>query len=154
MLPMLPDCPTQLLRLLKSEHFADCLLLQDTNAAVVTVAVAMISHKWVESLALSTFCIRAGARWWHLVLVLIPFGLMAFIGVAIGVSVTDSSTWAELVLFGLISGEGLADVCHETCVAVGLGLIGKGDVDCGVSCIAMRMTAVCLQSEAGWFSLM
>ncbi|KAK9788603.1 hypothetical protein WJX73_003814 [Symbiochloris irregularis] len=78
--------------------------LQDTNAAVVTVAVAMVSHKWVESLALSTFCIRAGARWWHLLLVLVPFGVMGFVGVAIGVSVTDSSTWAELVLFALIAG--------------------------------------------------
>ena len=85
-------------------------MLQDTNAAVVTVAVAMISHKWVESLALSTFCIRAGARWWQLLLVLIPFGVMGFVGVAIGVSVTDSSTWAELMLFGLISGEGVSAV--------------------------------------------
>lgn len=64
----------------------------------------MIVHKWVESLALSSMCIRAGARWWHLLLVLVPFGVMGFVGVAIGVSVTDSSTWAEMVLFALIAG--------------------------------------------------
>ena len=78
---------------------------QDTNAGVVTVAVGMIVHKWVESIALSSMCMRAGAKWWQLLIVLIPFAAMGFIGVAIGVAVTNSSTWAEMVLFGLISGE-------------------------------------------------
>ena len=78
---------------------------------MVTVAVAMIVHKWVESLALSSMCMRAGARWWQILLVLLPFAVMAFVGVAIGVSVTNSSDWAEMVLFGLISGE-LAPASH------------------------------------------
>ena len=85
----------------------------------MTVAVAMISHKWVESVALSSMCIRAGARWWQLVLVLLPFGAMAFIGVAIGISVTDTSTWAEMVLFGLISGgEVLLWAAPYSCVSM------------------------------------
>lgn len=78
--------------------------LQETKAGVVTVAVAMIVHKWVESLALSSLCLRAGARWWQLLIILLPFAAMGFIGVAIGVAVTDSSAAAEMVLFALISG--------------------------------------------------
>ena len=78
--------------------------MQTTKAAVVTAAVAMITHKWVESIALSTMCIRARAKGWQIFLVLLPFGVMAFVGVAIGVAVTDSSAWTEMVLFGLISG--------------------------------------------------
>ena len=78
--------------------------VQNDDAGVVTAAVAMISHKWVESLAMSSMCIRARAKWWHILIVLTPFAAMGFIGVAIGVAVADSSTWTELVLFGLISG--------------------------------------------------
>ena len=79
--------------------------MQTTNAAVVTAAVAMITHKWVESIALSSMCIRARARVWQILLVLLAFGVMAFVGVAIGVAVTNSSPWTEMVLFGLISGK-------------------------------------------------
>ncbi|KAK9834708.1 hypothetical protein WJX74_008281 [Apatococcus lobatus] len=78
--------------------------LQTTNAAVVTAGVAMVTHKWVESIALSSMCIRARAKAWQILLVLLAFGVMAFVGVAIGVAVTDSSPWTEMVLFGLISG--------------------------------------------------
>ena len=36
----------------------------------VTVLVALVCHKWVESLALSARCLKVGANWWcvHLVL--------------------------------------------------------------------------------------
>ncbi len=81
-----------------------CMVPQDTNAGVVTAAVAMVTHKWVESIALSSMCLRARAEIWQIFLVLLPFGVMAFVGVAIGVAVTDTSSATEMVLFGLISG--------------------------------------------------
>ena len=91
---------------------------------MVTVAVAMIVHKWVESLALSSMCIRAGAKWWQLLIVLLPFAAMGFIGVAIGVAVADSSVWAEMVLFGLISGQLLGCL-----LLMGLLILGGWEVE-------------------------
>ena len=31
----------------------------------VTVLVALVCHKWVESLALSARCLKIGANWWY-----------------------------------------------------------------------------------------
>ena len=38
--------------------------LQDTKVGAVTVLIALVSHKWVESIALSARCLKAGANWW------------------------------------------------------------------------------------------
>jgi len=40
------------------------LSLQDTKVGAVTVLVALVCHKWVESLALSARCLKIGANWW------------------------------------------------------------------------------------------
>lgn len=37
---------------------------QDTKVGAVTVLIALVSHKWVESIALSARCLKAGANWW------------------------------------------------------------------------------------------
>lgn len=39
-------------------------LAQDTKVGIVTVLVALVSHKWVESIALSARCLKVGANWW------------------------------------------------------------------------------------------
>ena len=31
----------------------------------VTVLIALVCHKWVESLALSARCLKIGANWWY-----------------------------------------------------------------------------------------
>jgi hypothetical protein len=38
--------------------------MQDTRAGAVTVLIALVAHKWVESIALSARCIKAGGNWW------------------------------------------------------------------------------------------
>ena len=30
----------------------------------MTVLIALVAHKWVESIALSARCVKAGANWW------------------------------------------------------------------------------------------
>jgi len=44
------------------------LSLQDTKVGAVTVLVALVCHKWVESLALSARCLKIGANWWWVIL--------------------------------------------------------------------------------------
>eukprot|EP00884_Botryococcus_braunii_P015673 jgi/Botrbrau1/278/Bobra.0022s0247.1 len=79
--------------------------LQTSRAGVITVLVAMVSHKWVESIALTTRFLRAGPRpWWAMILMLFPFAVVVPVGVAVGIVLTSINAWVTLVLFGLISG--------------------------------------------------
>lgn len=38
--------------------------MQDDRGGAVTVLIALVVHKWVESLALSARCLKIGANWW------------------------------------------------------------------------------------------
>ena len=40
------------------------LFMQDDRGGAITVLVALVAHKWVESLALSARCLKIGANWW------------------------------------------------------------------------------------------
>lgn len=78
--------------------------LQRSYADVVTAFVAMASHKWVESIAVASVFMAAGSGFLAIVGFLVPFSLGPLVGIAIGVSVSNSNNWAVLVLFGLVSG--------------------------------------------------
>lgn len=78
--------------------------LQQSYSAVVVAVVAMASHKWVESVAISARFIKAGAGIWSILGFLVPFSLGPLVGIAIGVNVSDQNSWSILVLFGLIAG--------------------------------------------------
>jgi zinc transporter ZupT len=77
---------------------------QRSYADVVTAFVAMASHKWVESIAVASVFMAAGSGFLAIVGFLVPFSLGPLVGIAIGVSVSNSNNWAVLVLFGLVSG--------------------------------------------------
>ena len=48
--------------------------------------------------------IQAEAGVWAILAYLVPFSLGPLVGIAIGVSISNSSSWAGLVLFALVSG--------------------------------------------------
>jgi zinc transporter 1/2/3 len=78
--------------------------LQKSFADVVTSFVAMASHKWVESIAVAAAFVSAGAGLLSVIAFLVPFALGPMVGVAIGVSVSDTNAWVVMVLFALVAG--------------------------------------------------
>lgn len=79
--------------------------LQPDKAGAVTVLVAMVSHKWVESVALSSILVKNGGRVKEVLICLLPFAACFFLGTGIGVGVGhDENPWVDIVLFGLIAG--------------------------------------------------
>ncbi|KAL0021701.1 hypothetical protein WJX79_003719 [Trebouxia sp. C0005] len=79
--------------------------LQHDKAGAVTVLVAMVSHKWVESVALSSMLVKNGGGFKEVWICLLPFAACFFLGTGIGVGVGhDENPWVDIVLFGLIAG--------------------------------------------------
>lgn len=79
--------------------------LQHDKAGAVTVLVAMVSHKWVESVALSSILVKNGGGFKEVLICLLPFAACFFLGTGIGVGVGhDENPWVDIVLFGLIAG--------------------------------------------------
>ncbi len=78
--------------------------VQRSYGDVVSAFVAMAAHKWVESIAVATAFLAAGCGMVAVWAFLVPFSLGPLVGIAIGVSVDNSSTWAIMVLFSLVSG--------------------------------------------------
>ena len=74
---------------------------------------------------------QAEASTWAILAYLVPFSLGPLVGISIGVSVSNSSNWAELVLFSLVSGLfiyiGTCEITAEEFVALERpgGLDGK-----------------------------
>ncbi|KAL3160291.1 hypothetical protein ABBQ38_009683 [Trebouxia sp. C0009 RCD-2024] len=79
--------------------------LQRDKAGTVTVLVAMVSHKWVESVALSSILVKKGGGFKEVLICLLPFAACFFLGTGIGVGVgRDEDPWIDVVLYGLIAG--------------------------------------------------
>ncbi|CAL8469723.1 g9265 [Coccomyxa elongata] len=78
--------------------------LQDTKVGAVTVLIALVSHKWVESIALSARCLKAGANCWQTGVFLFPFAATAPIGVGIGSALSNINPWVQMVLYAFATG--------------------------------------------------
>jgi zinc transporter ZupT len=78
--------------------------LQTEKAGAVTVLVAMVSHKWVESVALAGRIVALGGGIWATLILLVPFAAIFPVGVAIGNAISDVSPWVDLVFFSLLTG--------------------------------------------------
>ncbi|KAK9807742.1 hypothetical protein WJX72_007847 [[Myrmecia] bisecta] len=92
--------------------------LQTDKAGIVTILIALVAHKWVESIALATRCTKIGAKIWQILTCLIPFALVVPIGIGIGAAIAhDINPWIETVLFGLVAGcfiyVGAYEIVHE-----------------------------------------
>lgn len=87
--------------------------MQHSYADVVSAFIAMASHRWVESIAVSAAFVAAGSGIWAIIAFLIPFSLGPLVGIAIGVSVSDTNLWVILVLFAIVAGEAMRKGFHN-----------------------------------------
>jgi zinc transporter ZupT len=78
--------------------------MQDSFGESFFLGIAIIAHKWAESLALGISFFKAHTEWWLFIRMILLFSIFTPIGIFIGLFIVNVSPLVQGIFFGLSSG--------------------------------------------------